>query len=126
MPTLSGLRAQADPQALLFYNDYGGEGLGAKSDRIYELVRSLRAAGRADRRRRPADARGGASPPRRAPSIATNMRRLGALGLLVNISEMDVRIRDVPGTAPTQLDVQKSVYHSDRRRSASPSRAATR
>jgi len=35
------LARQADPQALLFYNDYGGEGLNAKSDRIYDLVRGL-------------------------------------------------------------------------------------
>jgi endo-1,4-beta-xylanase len=45
-------------------------------------------------------------------NIAANIRRLVALGLLVNISEMDVRIRDVPGTMQVRLDVQKSVYHS--------------
>ena len=39
------LARQADPQALLFYNDYGGEGLSAKSDRIYSLVQGLRAQG---------------------------------------------------------------------------------
>ena len=32
------------------------------------------------------------------------MRRLASLGLLVNISEMDVRIRDLPGTPQTRLD----------------------
>ena len=30
----------------------------------------------------------------------------------VNISEMDVRIRDVPGTLQARLDAQKSVYHA--------------
>jgi endo-1,4-beta-xylanase len=39
------LARQADPQALLFYNDYGGEGLNQKSDRIYEVVQGLRAQG---------------------------------------------------------------------------------
>ena len=36
------LARQADPQALLFYNDYGGEGLNQKSNRIYELFHRLR------------------------------------------------------------------------------------
>ncbi len=104
------LARQADPQALLFYNDYGGEGSNQKADRIYELVQGLRAQGLIDgvglqmhvsATNRPSDA-----------SIAANMNRLTSLGLLVNISEMDVRIRDVPGTLPARLDVQKSTYHS--------------
>jgi endo-1,4-beta-xylanase len=105
------LARQADPQALLFYNDYGGEGLNQKSDRIYDLVQGLRAQGV------PIDGVGlqmhitATNPPTDA-SIAANMRRLASLGLSVNISEMDVRIRDVPGTAQARLDIQKSVYHS--------------
>src|SRR5262249_13810100 len=31
----------ADPDALLFYNDYGAEGMNAKSDRVYDLVADL-------------------------------------------------------------------------------------
>jgi endo-1,4-beta-xylanase len=105
------LARQADPQALLFYNDYGGEGLTAKSDRIYSLVQGLRAQGV------PIDGVGlqmhvNATSPPSEVSIAANIRRLVGLGLSVNISEMDVRIRDVPGTTQARLDVQKSVYHS--------------
>jgi GH35 family endo-1,4-beta-xylanase len=105
------LARQADSQALLFYNDYGGEGLNQKADRIYDLVQGLRAQGV------PIDGVGlqmhisATNPPSNA-SIAANMSRLASLGLLVNISEMDVRIRDLPGTLPARLDVQKSVYHS--------------
>jgi endo-1,4-beta-xylanase len=105
------LARQADPEALLFYNDYGGEGLNAKSDRIYSLVQGLRAQGvpidgvglqmHVSPAGRPSDA-----------NIAANMRRLASLGLSVTISEMDVRIRDVPGTPQMRLDVQKSVYRS--------------
>jgi GH35 family endo-1,4-beta-xylanase len=105
------LARQADPQALLFYNDYGGEGLNQKSDRIYDLVRSLQAQAvpidgvglqmHVTAANRPSDG-----------SIAANMSRLANLGLLVNISEMDVRIRDLPGTVPARLDAQKAVYHS--------------
>ena len=105
------LARQADSSALLFYNDYGGEGLNSKSNRIYELVSSLRAQGV------PIDGVGlqmhvTATNPPSAGSIAANMRRFTELGLLVNISEMDVRIRDVPGSLQTRLDVQKSVYKS--------------
>jgi endo-1,4-beta-xylanase len=105
------LAREADPQALLFYNDYSGEGLNAKSNRIYDLVSGLLAQGV------PVDGVGlqmhiSATNPPSGASVAANMRRLAALGLLVNISEMDVRVRDVPGTPQTRLDVQKSVYHS--------------
>jgi GH35 family endo-1,4-beta-xylanase len=105
------LARQADPQALLLYNDYGGEGLNRKSDRIYDLVQGLRAQGV------PIDGVGlqmhvsAASPPNPG-DVAANMRRLAALGLVVNISEMDVRIRSLPGTAQARLDAQKSIYHS--------------
>jgi endo-1,4-beta-xylanase len=102
---------QADPGALLFYNDYGGEGLGNKANRIYDLVRGLVAEGV------PIDGVGlqmhvTATSPPSAPSVASNMARLASLGLLVNISEMDVRIRDVPGTMPSRLETQRSVYRS--------------
>ena len=105
------LARQADPGALLFYNDYSGEGLGAKSDQIYELVRGLRAQGV------PIDGVGlqmhitAGNPPASA-NLSSNMSRLTALGLLVNISEMDVRVADVAGTQRTKLDTQKTVYHS--------------
>jgi endo-1,4-beta-xylanase len=100
---------QADPQALLFYNDYGGEGLSQKSNRIYDLAQSLRMQGV------PIDGVGlqmhvtASNPPSEA-SIRSNMQRLASLGLLVNISEMDVRIRDLP--SQTKLESQKSVYHT--------------
>jgi endo-1,4-beta-xylanase len=100
----------ADPGALLFYNDYSGEGLNAKSNRIYELMRSLLSQGvpidgiglqmHVSATGRPSDA-----------SIASNMRRLADLGLLVNISEMDVRIASLSVTTQMRLDVQKGVYH---------------
>ncbi len=105
------LARQADPQALLFYNDYSGEGLNLKSNRIYELVQGLRARGV------PIDGVGlqmhiSATNPPNAADVAANMRRLAGLGLSVNISEMDVRIRGVPGSTEARLEVQKSVYHS--------------
>ena len=103
------LARAADPQARLFYNDYGGEGTNAKANRIYDLLRDLLAAGvpidgvglqmHISALGRPSDA-----------SIAANMRRLANLGLTVHISEMDVRIGNVPGTEQTRLEVQKAAY----------------
>lgn len=83
---------EADPEAQLFYNDYGGEGLGRKSDAIYTMVRGLSSRGvpihgvglqmhvSLDSFPNPQD-------------VAANISRLAALGLHVHITEMDVRIR---------------------------------
>jgi endo-1,4-beta-xylanase len=103
------LAREADPSALLFYNDYGGEGSGAKSNRIYELLRSLLAEGvpidgvglqmHVSANNRPSDA-----------AIASNMRRLADLGLRVHISEMDVKVNGVAGPIDQKLDAQKAAY----------------
>ena len=101
---------EADPDALLFYNDYNAEGRGRKSDQVYELVKGLLLRGA------PIDGVGlqmhvdATSYPQPA-DIAANMQRLAALGLLVNISEMDVQIRRAPGATDQRLEQQKRVYH---------------
>ncbi len=41
---------EADPHALLFYNDYGGEDMNVKSDKIYRLVKDICARVAAPRR----------------------------------------------------------------------------
>lgn len=103
---------EADPGALLFYNDYSGEGLGAKSDAIYALTQGLLQRGvpihgvglqmhvSVDSFPRPQD-------------VAVNMERLSALGLEVHITEMDVRIQD-PATEEDlirQASVYRDVFH---------------
>jgi GH35 family endo-1,4-beta-xylanase len=104
------LARSADPEALLIYNDYGTEGLGRKSDQVYELVRDLVQRGV------PIDGVGlqmhisAGGYPSRADLVA-NIQRLAELGLYVNISEMDVRVRDVPGTPAAKLERQREVYH---------------
>lgn len=105
------LAREADPGALLFYNDYGGEGSGAKSNRIYDLVRTLLADGvpidgvglqmHVSANSRPGDG-----------SIAANMQRLAGLGLRVHISEMDVKVNGVAGTTAQKLEAQKAAYKS--------------
>jgi endo-1,4-beta-xylanase len=96
---------EADPEAHLIYNDYGCEGLGAKSDGQYRLLRGLKEAGV------PIHGvglqmhiRAAHSP--RVEDVAANVARLAALGLRVNISEMDIRLRDLEGSWPERLELQ--------------------
>lgn len=100
---------EADPDALLFYNDYGGEGLNNKSDAIYQLVKSLVEASV------PIDGVGfqmhvavGDSPP--PQDVASNMNRLAELGLQAHITEMDVRIRQP--AIPEDFARQAEIYQS--------------
>lgn len=102
---------QANPQARLFYNDYGGEGLGPKSDAIYALVKNLLQQGvpingvglqmhaSIDSYPRPQD-------------VLANMRRLEALGLEVQITEMDVKIQGDARPMQEKLKIQAGVYQN--------------
>jgi endo-1,4-beta-xylanase len=81
---------EADPQALLFYNEAEGEGLNRKSDAIYAIVKDFK------RRGVPID---GVGLQLHLPTldadisaIASNVARLAALGLQVHITELDVSL----------------------------------
>jgi endo-1,4-beta-xylanase len=95
----------ADPNARLYYNDYGAEGAGAKSDAVYGMVQGMITRGvpingvGLQMHTGPADS----SPS--AEDVAVNMHRLGALGLDVVISEMDVQI------CTSDLDTQRARFH---------------
>jgi endo-1,4-beta-xylanase len=104
------LARETDPSARLFYNDYGGEGLNAKANRIYDLVSDLVARGV------PIDGIGlqmhvSANNRPTTDAIVSNMRRLAALGLTVHISEMDVRVNNVPGSEQARLEAQRAAYY---------------
>ncbi len=93
---------QADPDALLFYNDYNGEGLGTKSNAIYALVQQLLQRGV------PIHGVGlqmhvSVNSFPKSQDIAVNMERLSTLDLDVHITEMDVRIQ----APPTNKDLTK-------------------
>lgn len=84
---------EADQEALLFYNDYGAEGLGLKSDAVYTLVQDLLQRGV------PIHGVGfqmhtGLDCYPKPQNVATNMKRLAALGLEVHITEMEVKIKE--------------------------------
>ena len=100
---------EIDPNAHLYYNDYGGEGLGTKSDAIYNLVKNLKAQGV------PIQGVGmqmhtgvGWAPQPR--DLIDNINRLGQLGLEVHISEMDVQIQKSTGTESEKLTSQAQIY----------------
>src|SRR5215471_8741712 len=78
----------ADPNALLFYNDFGAEPVNAKSDAIYRMARDFLSRGV------PVDGIGLQMHLRGEPlpldKIDENLTRLEGLGLQVQITELDV------------------------------------
>src|SRR5271166_3781802 len=81
---------EADPHALLFYNEAEGEGLNRKSDAIYAMVKDFKVRGV------PINGVGLQMHISRldfdTDSLAANIVRLAALGLQVHITELDVSL----------------------------------
>jgi endo-1,4-beta-xylanase len=100
---------EANPEARLFYNDYGGEGLGEKSDAIYNLVKGMIQRGvpingvglemhvSLDAYPHPED-------------VLANLKRLATPGLEVQITEMDVKIQDDARPMQARLDAEAQIY----------------
>jgi endo-1,4-beta-xylanase len=107
---------EADPQALLFYNEAEGEGLNRKSDAIYAMVKDFKAHGV------PIDGVGLQMHVSRldldTAAIAANIARLTALGVQVHITEFDVSLPvDSSGQARhndllRQAEVYRGVVHA--------------
>jgi endo-1,4-beta-xylanase len=101
----------ADSQALLFYNDYGAEGINAKSDAIYQMAQDFTS------RAVPIAGIGlqmhFTTRPSSLESVEANIKRLTGLGLQVQITELDVRLPvDSSGAATDSLLVtQAQIYH---------------
>jgi endo-1,4-beta-xylanase len=101
----------ADPKALLFYNDYGAELTNAKSDAIYAMVQDFKSRGV------PFDGVGLqmhlTTNTGSLASMEANLRRLTGLGVQVQITELDVRIPvDSSGNATAaDLATQAQIYH---------------
>ncbi len=99
-----------DPFAQLYYNDYGIERVNTKSDKVYSVVKDLVEAGV------PIDGVGfqmhlDANFAPTVDQMVENFERFTALGLTVNVSELDVRIANLPWDKATNLALQKQVYH---------------
>jgi endo-1,4-beta-xylanase len=93
---------QADPKAILFYNDYNIESFGKKSDAVYNLIKRLRAQGV------PIQAvgfQGHLDTQYPFPNdMLQNMRRFAALGLDTAVTEADVR--SVLPIEPAEVNAQ--------------------
>jgi endo-1,4-beta-xylanase len=103
---------RADSNAILYYNDFGGESMNdsdpnSKSKNIYDLVKGLKDRGI------PVDGIGlqsHLSGTIDTSAIGNNMRRLAALGLRISITELDI---PNSGTVDsTKLADQKRKYKS--------------
>ncbi|WP_193105017.1 endo-1,4-beta-xylanase [Brachybacterium sp. FME24] len=101
---------EADPDALLFFNDYNVDGINAKSDAYYALIPTLLADGV------PVDGfstQGHLSIRYGFPGdLAENLQRFADLGLQTAITELDVRMDLPEGVDPTaeQLEQQAEYY----------------
>jgi endo-1,4-beta-xylanase len=93
---------EADPHALLFYNEAEGEGLNRKSDAVYTLVKDFRNRGV------PIDGVGLqlhiSGLDFDAVALAANIARLTALGVQVHITELDVSLPMDSHGDPMQKD----------------------
>ena len=107
------LRARAEaPQARLFYNDYAVLWPGPKADGLVRLVKALQQA------HVPIDGVGLQShlhlvPEGRLdwPGIRAHLRRLGALGVEIHLSEVDVRVADLAGADQGRLLAQADAVY---------------
>ncbi|WP_030263508.1 endo-1,4-beta-xylanase [Streptomyces violens] len=91
----------ADPKAKLCYNDYGTDGINAKSDAIYRMVQDFRARGV------PIDCVGFQSHLASNSDLSTyrqNLQRFADLGVHVQITELDVG-----GSGAAQANVYRQV-----------------
>ena len=100
---------EADPQALLFYNEAEADEINKKSDAIYAMVRDFKQQGV------PIDGVGLQMHIERPPDIASisaNIARFTALGVQIHITELDVSLPvDASGNAtPSDLEKQADIY----------------
>ena len=102
---------EADPHALLFYNEAEGEGMNRKSDAIYAMAKDFRSRGI------PIDGVGLQMHISRldfnTAAVAANIARLTALGLQVHITELDVSLPLEFGQARGEdLQRQAKIYRA--------------
>ena len=95
----------ADPDAKLYLNEIGAEGINAKSNRLYELVSGLKSQGV------PIDGVGfqvHSNLDGLPGDFVANMQRFAALGLDIAITEADVGLRLSP--SQQDLEAQARIY----------------
>lgn len=101
----------ADPNALLYINEYSTEWIYPKSNALYAMAQQLIRTGvplhgigfqlHSDTRW-----------PVPQADLTTNMARFGALGLRTDVTEMDVGVLDFVGTEKQKQAAQAAIYQS--------------
>lgn len=102
---------EADPDAKLFYNDFNAEGMNAKSEGVYKLVKGLKDRGA------PIDGIGlqthlKLETPLSMDELRENMDRLAELGLEIQITELDMRTKNATGSPEEKLIAQAELYNN--------------
>lgn len=97
---------EADPDAVLFYNDYSTEALGPKSNAVYRHIEKLINKGV------PIHGVGTqlhlmAEHPIAEASIARNIERFSEIGVDTHFTEIDVRMRDSGGQSAIQAQADR-------------------
>lgn len=100
---------EADPNAVLILNDFGNETEGQISNLMYDYVKDAKSRGV------PIDAIGmqmhisGTNAPSKE-KVVSNMRRLSTLGIKIYVTEFDVNMHDVKGSAKEKEARQAQIY----------------
>jgi endo-1,4-beta-xylanase len=98
---------EADADALLYLNDYSVEAINPKSNRLYELCKALLAQG-VPLHGVGLQAHWDLDDLPSMNSVRKNIERFAALGLKVDITELDIRMKGAP--TPERLRVQADAY----------------
>jgi len=102
---------EANPKAELFYNDMGAEIVNKKSDAIFAMARDLKQHGA------PLDGIGlemhvdlSFDEANTLASLTRNLKRFADLGLIIHITELDVRLADAStGALAAQADLYRKI-----------------
>jgi GH35 family endo-1,4-beta-xylanase len=95
----------ADPTVELCYDDYGAEGMGAESDAVYKLVSGLKAKNLVDCVGMEGQWEGvGVGGIPSSANIISNINRLGALGVSVYFSQMEIGVPSNVGGKPSPVE----------------------
>ncbi|MEW4272108.1 endo-1,4-beta-xylanase [Priestia megaterium] len=100
---------EADPNALLFYNDYSNEGINPKSNAIFEMVKNFKNKGI------PVNGVGfqmhsSITYSKNYEKIIENFKRYRNIGVDVQITEMDVKVQHSHAPYDRRLEQQADMY----------------
>lgn len=101
---------QADPHSKLILNDFNNETINDTSNAMYDYIKGAKERGI------PIDGIGmqmhidGTHPPVK-DEVISNMKRFGALGVQVYVTELDVNMNDVKADNAARDDIQSGIYH---------------